>query len=97
MDIKKTTWYKTRPEIIKKTIELLPPDRFYKFKDSGKQCFIISIEEPESGKFEDITLTVQKTGVGGKMGGLMAHIGLRLLDQNRVFGVKIEDIEPWID
>jgi len=84
-------WYQELPEIIKQIVELFPPTQLYKFKNSGKQCYIISIEEPESGKIEDVTVTVQKTGVGG----VMDEIGLGLLDNNQVFGVKITDIEPW--
>jgi hypothetical protein len=90
-ELKQTDWYKERPVIIQKAIDILPPMESYKFKDSGKHCRIISYEEPESGKFEDVTCTVQKTGVGGAMGAM----GLGVLDTNQVFGVKINDLEEW--
>jgi len=90
-ELKQTEWYQGKPEVIKQAIELLPPIHLYKFKDSGKQCYIISIEEPDSGKIEDITFTVQKTGIGGPM----AEMGLGELDIHDVFGVKISDLEPW--
>jgi hypothetical protein len=92
-ELRETEWYQTRPELIKQVIELLPPIQFYKIKDSSKQCHILSIEEPESGKLEDITVTVQKTGTGGPM----TKMGLSSLDMNAVFGLKIEDLEVWTE
>ena len=88
-ELKQTDWYKERPIIIQNAIDLLPPIKTYRFKDSKKQCQIISFEEPKSGKFEDITITVQKTGVGG----VMDKVGLGDLDTNQVFGVKINELE----
>lgn len=67
--------------------------RRYKFKNSGKQCIIESFEEPESGKLEDVTCTVQKTGKGGVMG----KMGIPELDMNKVFGLKLDDLEAWTD
>ena len=91
--LKETDWYKGRPAVIKQAIDRLPPIRLYKFKDSGKQCYIISFEEPESDKIEDVTCTVQKTGVGGAM----AEIGFMFsqLDTNQVFGVKLPELEEY--
>lgn len=86
-----TDWYRERPEIIKQIVHKLPPTRFYKFKTNGKQCYIYSYEEPKSGKLEDVTCTVVKTGVGGPM----ATMGLGELDTHRVFGVRFEDLTPW--
>lgn len=83
-------WYNERPKIIQEAILKLPPNKFYKFKDSGKQCYIVSYEEPENEN-NPVTVTVQKTGVGG----VMAEIGLGSLDQNRVFGVSLENLEPY--
>ena len=92
-ELKRTDWYKERPKIIQEAIGVLLPTKLYKFKDSGKQCELISFEEPESGKIEDVTCTVQKTGVGG----LMEEMGFGSLDTNQVFGVKINDLEEWED
>ena len=92
-ELKQTDWYKERPEVIKQAIDKLPPIQLYKFKDSGKQCQLVSFEEPESGKLEDVTCTVQKTGVGG----VMDEMGLGALDTNGVFGVKLDDLELWVD
>lgn len=91
--LQQNEWYKQRPEVIRQAIDKLPPIQLYKFKESGKQCQIVSFEEPESGKLEDVTCTVQKTGVGGAM----AEMGLGALDTNRVFGVKLDDLEVWND
>lgn len=88
-DIKKTEWYQSRPEIIQQAICQMPPNKTYRFKDSKKECFITSLEEPKSGKFEDITCTVQKTGKGG----VMDEMGFGALDTNAVFGVSINDLE----
>ena len=93
VDIKESDWYKERPKIIQKAINLLSPAKLYKIKSSGKQCHLISYYEPHSEKFCDVTLTVQKTGIGGAM----AKMGLSTLDTNQVFGVKITDLEEWID
>ena len=90
-ELKQTDWYQERPDSIKEAIEKLPPIVLYKFKNSGKQCHIISYDEDkETG---EITLTVQKTGLGGAM----AQMGLGTLDTNAVFGVKLDDLEPWTD
>jgi hypothetical protein len=92
-ELKQTDWYNERPEIIQQAICKLPPTRLYKFKDSGKQCQICSFEEPESGKLEDVTCSVRKTGIGGAM----ADMGLDSLNTNNVFDVKLDDLEPWVD
>lgn len=92
-ELKESDWYISRPDIIKEAINLLPPICLYKFKDSGKQCFIYSYEEPESNKVEDVTVTVQKTGVGGSL----AEMGLGKIDTNQVFGVKLQDLIKWED
>lgn len=86
-------WYKDRPLLIREAIDKLPPIQLYRFKNSGKQCFITAYSEPESGKLEDVTCTVTKTGVGGPM----AAMGLGALDSNSVFGVSLDDLEPWTD
>ena len=90
-ELKITDWYKERPIVIRKAIDLLPPTKLYKFKSSGKQCALISYEEPENKKLEDVTVTVQKTGIGGVMEGT----GLEVFGTNQVFGVKINDLEEW--
>jgi len=92
-ELKQTDWYKERPKVIQKAIDLLPPTKMYRFKDIKKQCQLISFEEPESKKIEDVTATVQKTGVGG----VMDEMGLGSLDTNQVFGVKLTDLEEWTD
>lgn len=89
--LKEDEWYKTRPEIIKQIIDKYDPTILWKFKSSGKQCYIYAYNEPKSGKLEDITLEVQKTGVGG----ILDQMGLGVLDTNMVEGVKPEDLEPW--
>ena len=90
-ELKQTDWYNERPDVIKQAICKLPPTQLYKFKDSGKQCQIYSYSEPESGKLEDVTCTVQKTGVGGPL----ATMGLGVLDKGVVFSVNLDDLEPW--
>ena len=89
--LKQSDWYKERPLLIQQAIEILPPIQLYKFKTTGKQCYIVSFEEPESSKLEDVTVTVQKTGVGGSM----AEMGMGSLDTNAVFGLSLTDLEPW--
>lgn len=85
-ELKQNEWYKERPLVIQEAINILPPIELYKFKDSGKQCYILSYGEPESGLLEDVTCTVQKTGVGGLL-------NMPSIDSNRVFGVKLTDLE----
>ncbi len=92
-ELQQTEWYKCRPEVIKQAIDKLPPIHLYKFKETGKQCQIVSFEEPESDKLEDVTCTVQKTGIGG----VMAEMGLGAMDTNQVFGVKLDDLVIWTD
>lgn len=92
-EFKELDWYKTRPEIIKQAINLLPPTELWKFKDSGKQCEIYSYDEPKSNKLEDVTVTVICTGIGGAM----ANAGMGELTKRKVFGVSLDSLEPWID
>lgn len=92
-EFKQTDWYKTRPEIIQQAICKLPPIQLYRFKNSKKQCYIYSYSEPKSGKLEDVTVTIQKTGKGG----IMDEMGLGDLDTNAVFGVHLDDLELCID
>lgn len=87
LEIVEGEWYKSRPQVIQAAIRTLPPTRMYMFKDSKKECYIISYEEPESGKLEDVTVTVQKTGRG-------SMAGLESINMNQVFGVKLTDLEP---
>jgi hypothetical protein len=88
----KTDWYLTRPKRVKDAINKLPPTNLYRFKDSKKQCYIVSYEEPHS-ETEPITVTVQKTGVGGNL----ALMGLGVLDTNKVFDVSLDNLEKWTD
>lgn len=85
-EFKETEWYKERPDIIKQVIEKIPPIQLYQFKNSGHQCVIYCYDEPESGKVEDITVKVDKTGAGS----LFPEV-----NKYRVFGVKPDDLEPW--
>jgi hypothetical protein len=80
-------WYLSRPEIIRQAIKRLPPFQYYRMKETGAQCYILSYEEPESDKLEDVTVTVQKTGLGTMFPEL---------NQNQVFGVGLDDLEPWV-
>lgn len=91
-DLKQTDWYKERPTVIQNAIDLLPPTKMYQFRESKKQCQLISYEEPESEKLDDVTVTVQKTGIGG----VMDEMGLGSLDTNQVSGVRPTDLEEWI-
>lgn len=92
-------WYNEKPEIIKKALNILPPDKLYKIKSTDSQCYIYSFEEPSSGLFKDITLTVYKTGIvrdnRPKLGDMV--MGEDNYRTAGVFGLKIEDLEPWID
>lgn len=80
--ILESEWFKERPEIIQQAIKERMPNIFYYL--NGKECFIYSYEEPTSGKFEDVTVKVKKTGKGGF---------IPELDQNGVFGVKLSDLK----
>lgn len=90
-ELQQDDWYKERPECVQRVVDIIPPIRLYKFKNSGKQCYIVSYEESHSGKMEDVTFTVQKTGIGGAM----AEMGMGHLDTNAVFGLKPDDLEPF--
>ena len=84
-EILDSEWYKTRPLIIQQAIANYPPIYNYKMK-SGKECIIYSYSEPESGLYEDITVTITKTGIGG---GMTAFLDVG----QGVFGVKLTDLE----
>lgn len=88
-ELKQTAWYIGRPPVIQQAIDKMPPFNLYRFKDSGKQCYIYSYEEPESNLLDDVTVTVQKVGAGG----VLEDLGLGKLDTNMVFGIKLDDLE----
>lgn len=81
-------WYLQLPEIVQKVVEEYPPIYIYRFKNSKKQFVIERIEEPLD-KNDPITLVVQKIGKGGLMPAALQE----RIDTNKVFGVKLEDIE----
>lgn len=84
-------WFKTRPQIIKDAIVKLPPTKLYRLKETGKQCKLYSYTEPNDDN-EEVTVTVILTGVGGPLDGT----GFEKLDEGlRVFGYKLDDLEPW--
>lgn len=89
IELHESEWYKTRPAIIKEALRLWPADRLYRFINSKKHCYIISYEEPSSGRLQDLTVTVQKIGHGGHL----AAVGLGHIDTNQVFGVSPKDLE----
>lgn len=92
-ELKKDDWYKSRPIVIQQAIDILPPIHLYRLKGTGKQCFINSYEEPKSGELKDVTVTVQKTGVGVDLHPLLiASIGC-----NKILGLSLDDLEPWVD
>ena len=86
-ELQNSDWYKTRPEIIQRTIDNYSPFDLFEFKDSKKQCHIIAYTEPDED-FSEVTLMVQKTGIGG----VMYDLGLGSLDIYKVFGVKLTDL-----
>jgi hypothetical protein len=88
-ELRKTDWYKDRPPCIQQAIELRPPVMVYSL--NGKGCHIISYEEPESGKLEDVTVTVQKNGIGEEQG--LGPEYNAAIHTNAVFGVKLEDLK----
>lgn len=90
-ELKQTEWYQERPEIIQKAIDTLPPTELYQFKDSKKQCHIIGYTEPNEQNSE-VTLIVQKTGVGGPLAS-MSKVLAASIDTNQVFGVLLTDLE----
>lgn len=93
-ELQESDWYKSRPEVIRQAIDKMgDPNKMLRMKSTGKQCWIYSFEEPESGLLEDVTVTVKKTGVGGSL----AMMGLGALDTNGVFGVKLDDLEQWVE
>lgn len=93
-ELQQSDWYLSRPQVIREAIDKYPPIQLYKFKDSGKQCQLYSYSEPESGKLEDVTVTVHKTGIGGPL----AEMRLGVIDTfTGVFGVSLNDLEPWTD
>lgn len=91
-ELKSTDWYKERPNVIKQAIEKKSPTETYVY-GKYKQCFIYSYEEPESGKLEDVTCTIEFTGKGGILEGT----NLEDLDKYQVYGVKLDDLIPLIN
>lgn len=89
LEVKNDPWFAERPENIKKAIIALPPTIKYRFKDSKKECVLIAYQGPTETQPE-VTVTVQKTGEGGAL----SDLGLGAIDTNKVFGVKLTDLEP---
>lgn len=91
-DVQAMDWYKTRPKVIQDAIDKLPPIKLYRIKDIGKQCQVYSYSEPND-KNKEVTVTVILTGKGGPLDGT----GLEKLDEGmKVFGYKLDNLEPWI-
>lgn len=93
-ELKTTDWYNTRPEIIKEAIELRSPFKQYEFVGTNVKCYIVSYDELTSNKIEDVTVTVQKTGVKKSPDGSATLVGLHT---NKIFDVKLEDLIEWQD
>lgn len=89
--LKKSEWFKSKPPIVRDAICKMPPFKMYKIKDSGKQCCILSYDEPLDGSA--VTLKVMKTGIGGAM----ASMGLGCIDKNIIFGIELDDLDVWAD
>lgn len=91
-EVQASEWCQTRPKVIQLAIANYPPTQLYRFKASQKQFYIVSYSAPgdlPEDRWEEVTITVNKTGVGGPMDSM----GLGLLDTNSVFGVPLNTIE----
>lgn len=79
-------WYQSMPKIIQQAADILPPYKLYKIVYNERQCIILSFEEPLSEKFEDVTVTIKYTGIGGVWLTMKGWI---------TTGLKLTDIVPW--
>lgn len=77
-------WKATLPPSVLPLIAKLPPNKVYKFINSGKHCYMISYEE-------NGTVTVEKTGHGGGLAQISKGLALAI-DTNQVFGVSPDDL-----
>lgn len=101
-------WFHKRPKIIQEAIIKRRPDKLYKIKKTGEQCYIISYSEPISAKcdndesIKEVTLRVKKTGAAILPdSGLFVDAEIRKLynpfAEFGVFGLKLDDLEEWKD
>lgn len=90
-------WYNERPQVIKQAINIHPPDKLYVIKATGHQCYIYSYDEPISGLLEEVTITVNKTGISSRKGTTLGEMVMPGYKTAQVFGLKLDDIEPWVD
>lgn len=86
-------WYNSRPEVIRKAIDMLPPDKFYEIKDSGAQCVIQAYTETPDG----VKLRVQKTGVSKKNYLPECDADPEFIKYMNcgVFGLSLDSVVPW--
>lgn len=102
-------WFNERPKIIQEAIIKMRPDKIYKIKSTGEQCYIVAYSEPDTVKncgnkenIKEVTVRVEKTGAA-----ILPDSGLYIDAETRkmynpfadsgVFGLKLNDLEEWND
>ncbi len=81
--IEQSEWFQTRPPAVQDVIRRYPPTQYYRYTPTDKPCTIYSYEENK-----DDTITVKAD--------MPSSILLPTLE-HRVFGVQLDDLEPWPD
>lgn len=92
-DLMKTAWFQGRPEVIKRAIETRPPVIGYWLDDKG--YYIVSYHEPESGKLEDVTVTIR--GNGKYKNIPPAQWPNAIHHSETISGVKLTELEPMLE
>lgn len=57
--LKETEWYKTRPPVIQKAIDMFDPTKLYKIIETGEECRILGYNEMEGQLIEDVTFIIE--------------------------------------
>lgn len=93
-ELQQSEWYLSKPLIIQEVFDVLPPFETFRITQTGAQCFLYSISEPESGDLDDVVVSVIQTGIGG----FFWSIGLGHYEKGTIIhGILIDELEKWRD
>jgi hypothetical protein len=79
--LRKSDWYKSLSDAVKKRVDAYPPTKRYKMKETGKIVTIVSYDEEKNGVCNTVTVDIS------------SEDNNFLLFERQVFGVKFEELE----
>lgn len=88
-------WVASRPERVRTLIEQLPPWQYWKIKDTGHKCSILSYDEPvDPAAPVTVKVYVAPDQVRPQLAAMFPDTAR---DGYAVFGLGPETLEPWVE